>query len=116
MLEQIHQQFKRLKGAPVLIIAAAVVMAIILWTAWFTVHRKRRGLCSALEKSYARPARDCISNCLSVSKRLVMSTVAGKTANRAQPGRHAGNDDGQFLVAAVARKHGRQKKYVLKLN
>jgi modulator of FtsH protease HflK len=38
MLEQIHQQFiKRLKGAPILILAAVAVMAIILWDR--LVHR-----------------------------------------------------------------------------
>lgn len=38
VLEQIQQQFKRFKGAPVIILAAFVVVFIVAWTAWFTVQ------------------------------------------------------------------------------
>lgn len=44
MLEKIQQQFKRFKGAPVLILAAVVGVAIILWTTWFTVQPEETGI------------------------------------------------------------------------
>ena len=37
LLEKIRQQFKRFKGGPLLILVAVVVV-MVLWTAWFTVQ------------------------------------------------------------------------------
>ena len=43
LLDNIRQQIKRFKGGPVLILAALVVM-VILWTAWFTVQPEETGI------------------------------------------------------------------------
>ena len=44
MLEKIQQQFKSFQGAPVLILATVVVVAIIFWTAYFTVQPEETGI------------------------------------------------------------------------
>ncbi len=43
ILEKIRQQFKRFKGGPALILAA-VVVAVVVWTAWFTVQPEETGI------------------------------------------------------------------------
>jgi membrane protease subunit HflK len=43
VLEKIRQQFKRFKGGPLLILAAGVVV-MVLWTAWFTVQPEETGI------------------------------------------------------------------------
>jgi membrane protease subunit HflK len=43
VLEKIGQQFKRFKGGPVLILVAVVVV-MVLWTAWFTVQPEETGI------------------------------------------------------------------------
>jgi membrane protease subunit HflK len=42
-LEKIRQQLKRFKGGPLLILVAVVVV-IVLWTAWFTVQPEETGI------------------------------------------------------------------------
>ena len=44
MLEKLQQQFKRFKGAPVLILAVIVAVLIVAWTAWFTVQPEETGV------------------------------------------------------------------------
>jgi membrane protease subunit HflK len=43
LLEKIRQQFNRFKGGPLLILAAGVVV-MVLWTAWFTVQPEETGI------------------------------------------------------------------------
>jgi cell division protease FtsH len=43
VLEKIQQQFKRFKGGPLLILVAVVVV-MVLWTAWFTVQPEETGI------------------------------------------------------------------------
>jgi membrane protease subunit HflK len=43
VLDKIQQQFKKIKGGPVLIIAA-ILMVMVFWTAWFTVQPEETGI------------------------------------------------------------------------
>jgi membrane protease subunit HflK len=43
VLDKIRQQFKRFKGGPLLIFVAVVVV-MVLWTAWFTVQPEETGI------------------------------------------------------------------------
>ncbi len=43
VLEKIRRQFKRVKGGPVMILAAVVVV-VVVWTAWFTVQPEETGI------------------------------------------------------------------------
>jgi membrane protease subunit HflK len=44
VLEKIRMKLEEFKGAPVLILFAVVVVATILWTAWFTVQPEETGI------------------------------------------------------------------------
>ena len=43
ILDKIRQQFKRFKGGPIILLAAIVVV-ILLWSVWFTVQPEETGI------------------------------------------------------------------------
>jgi membrane protease subunit HflK len=44
VLNKIPQQLKKFKGGPVFILVVAVVVVVVLWTAWFTVQPEETGI------------------------------------------------------------------------